>query len=207
MTQSQYIQRFSAADRLLHWVQALAFLTCLLTGLGMFSQHYHETFTGMFGGFFYSMWIHKISGLVFAAAAVLHFLSEWRDNLTFGAEDARWLARMGGYLSRRPVHFELGKYNTGQKLFAVVIFAGAIVMVWTGWIMWFHEDYSVWAREWSYALHALSFVIMTFFFFIHFYLTTLGNPGCAGGMFYGDVLKRWAKEHSPRWYKKKTGMA
>ncbi|OQX18071.1 MAG: formate dehydrogenase subunit gamma [Desulfobulbaceae bacterium A2] len=203
MNKSIYIERFTCFERLVHWAQAIAFLLCAVSGLGMFSQTYHEALTGLFGGAAVSMWVHKIAGLVFGCCAILHFLMEWKENLTFDQEDAKWVGQMGGYLTRKNVHFNLGKYNTGQKLFGIVIFAGAVVMLITGWIMWYPLGYSMAAKELAYALHALFFVVMTLFFFIHLYLSTIGNPGCAEGMFYGTVLKKWAMLHSPRWVKEK----
>jgi len=204
-SQTMYIERFSSLDRLVHWIQAIAFLLCALSGLGMFSQTYHQTFTGLFGGPAVSMWVHKIAGLVFGCTAILHFLMEWKENLRFDKDDGVWLSRMGGYLTRKDVVFNMHKYNTGQKFFGIVIFAGAVVMLITGWIMWYPLDYSVAAREMSYALHALFFVVMTLFFFLHLYLSTCGNPGCVDGMLYGSVLKKWAMHHSPRWVKEKIG--
>jgi len=203
--QSIYIERFSGLERMIHWTQAISFLVCVLTGLGMFSQTYHNFFTGLFGGFYVSMWTHKISGLIFAFSAILHFIMELKENLSFDSEDGKWLSQMGGYLTRKNVHFNMRKYNTGQKLFGIVIGFGAVIMLVTGWIMWFPFDFSMALRELSYALHALFFVIMTLFFFLHFYLSTFGNPGCVDGMFYGTVLKKWAMSHSPRWVQEKLG--
>ncbi len=52
-----------------------------------------------------------------------------------------------------------------------------------------------------YPLHALGFVVIFAFFFIHLYLGTIGNPGTVQAMITGWVTRAWLKKQHPRWLK------
>jgi formate dehydrogenase subunit gamma len=96
---------------------------------------------------------------------------------------------------------EVGKYNPGQKMFflAVAIFGG--IMVITGIIMWFPLSFPSWLVRWLFFLHALGFVVIFPFFFVHLYLGTIGSPGSLQAMTTGWVTRAWLKKQHPKWLK------
>jgi translation elongation factor EF-G len=49
--------------------------------------------------------------------------------------------------------------------------------------------------------HALGFVVIFAFFFVHLYLGTIGSPGSAPAMFSGWVTRAWLKKQHPKWLK------
>jgi len=71
----------------------------------------------------------------------------------------------------------------------------------SGYFMWFPEGYSKGLLQNMYLLHALGFVLIFPFFFIHLYLATIGVPGSAPAMFSGWVTRAWAKTNHPKWLK------
>ena len=96
---------------------------------------------------------------------------------------------------------EVGKYNPGQKMFFLAVALFGLVMVGTGLIMWFPLSYSVELVRLMFVLHALGYVVIFAFFFVHLYLVTIGAPGSAPAMFTGWVTKAWVKKQHPKWLK------
>ena len=50
-----------------------------------------------------------------------------------------------------------------------------------------------------YMLHALGFVVIFPFFFVHLYLGTVGSPGSLPAMLTGWVTRAWLKKQHPKW--------
>ena len=65
---------------------------------------------------------------------------------------------------------ETGKYNPGQKAFYLAVVIFGVVMVITGFIMWFPAKFPVGLVRWMYPLHALGFLVIFAFFFVHLIL-------------------------------------
>ena len=105
----------------------------------------------------------------------------------------------GGYLWHVEKVPEVGKYNPGQKMFFLAVAFFGVVMVATGLIMWFPFSFPVELVRWMYPLHALGFVVIFAFFFVHLYLGTIGSPGSLPAMLHGWVTRAWLKKQHPKW--------
>jgi formate dehydrogenase subunit gamma len=116
-------------------------------------------------------------------------------------EDLDWIKAAGGYLWHVDKVPETGKYNPGQKMFFLTIAACGLLMFVTGLIMWFPGGFPVEFVRWMYPLHALGFVAIFAFFFIHLYLGTIGNPGSVQGMITGWMDRPVLKMLHPKWLK------
>ena len=200
----EQIERFSALDRVLHWTTALAFLYCLLSGIGIAYSKFHWLLTFLGGGEF-ARWLHPWAGVVFSIGAVLMII-KWARDMVITGEDVLFLMRIKAYISGR--HEELppaGKFNGGQKLYAWIVFISAIVFFLTGIVMWFQENFGIGLVRWSVVIHEISFIIAGAFTIIHIYMGTIGLPGSIWGMIGGKVSATWARFHHPRWYREVKG--
>ena len=196
---NNYVERFSTSERVLHWIVTCSFFTLLLSGLGLYSRLFNGYFT-LFGGGSNAILVHKIAGIVFFCSSLYMFLNHKRDVTTFDADDKQWIEARGGYLSRDAAHFNIGKYNPGQKLFAIFIAAGTLILGVTGLFIWMPTLFPRWIVQLSLMFHGLMFVGAVMFVVVHVYLATIGNPGTIEAMLYGDVRRLWAKKHHPKWY-------
>lgn len=201
---SKYVERFSVRERVLHWLVTVCFFTLLLTGLGLFSRLFHGYFT-LFGGGQNAILIHKICGVIFFAGSLGMFLHYVKDVAKFDEDDMRWFRESGGYLSKSAGHFDIGKFNPGQKLFAIFIAAATLALGVTGVFIWSPTSFPRWIVQFSLLMHGLMFVGAIMFVIVHVYLATIGNPGTLQAMLYGHVGRRWAKNHHPKWYGEVTG--
>lgn len=82
---------------------------------------------------------------------------------------------------------ETGKYNPGQKAFFDRSLICGLLMVVTGFFMWYPEKLGGDLMDWVYVLHVLGFVRIFAFFFVHLYLGTIGNPGSVSAMISGKM--------------------
>lgn len=201
---SNSIERFTSSERVLHWIVTASFFTLLLSGLGLYSRIFTGYFN-LFGGGANAILVHKITGIIFFLSSIYMFLNHKRDVSTFDDDDREWFKTQGGYLSREQSHFNIGKYNPGQKIFAIFIGAATLILGITGIFIWMPASFPRWIVQISLMFHGLMFVCSIMFVVVHVYLATIGNPGTIEAMLYGNVAKRWAKKHHPKWYREVSG--
>ncbi|WP_233189317.1 formate dehydrogenase subunit gamma [Geothermobacter hydrogeniphilus] len=195
------IDRFGTASRVLHWLVAISFLLLVLSGLGLYAHTFFGYFD-LFGGPQQGIVVHKWAGIVFLIGSVLLFLSHAGEVCRFDADDRRWIARLGGYLSRNAEEIPQGKFNAGQKLFGIFAVIAALVMGATGLVIWDPTAYSRELTQASFLLHSIFFNLFMVGMIVHVYLATIGNPGTLEGMLYGQVRRSWAKKHAGKWFEK-----
>ena len=196
---SNYVDRFTTWERVLHWLLAVAFFVLIFTGLGLFSRTFFGFFH-FFGGPQQGILIHKIAGVVFFLASVLLFFSHVRDVVRFDADDRRWFSSLGGYLTRKRVDIPQGKFNAGEKVFGLFSFFATLVMGLTGLVIWDPTAFSRGLTRVSLMVHVLFFVLFITAVIVHVYLATIGNPGTVEGMLWGRVRRGWARKNASKWY-------
>jgi formate dehydrogenase subunit gamma len=188
-------------ERVVHWCVALSCLLLCITGMGMM-YHSLNFFGTLVGGLANLKLIHNYGGIFFGVSLLFTIGMWWKEAGIFSfPEDWQWIKAAGGYLWHVENMPEVGKYNPGQKMFFLVVALFGAAMVGTGLIMWFPLGYSVELVRWMFALHALGYVVIFAFFFVHLYLVTIGAPGSAPAMFTGWVTKAWVKKQHPKWLK------
>ncbi|MBE0501274.1 MAG: formate dehydrogenase subunit gamma, partial [Desulfuromonadales bacterium] len=148
---------------------------------------------------------HKIAGISFLITSILLFLSHARDTCRFDSDDAKWFKAFGGYLSKEETEIPQGKFNAGQKLFALFSIVATVILGLTGYVIWTPTAMDRGLTQFSLMLHGLFFILFMMGAVVHIYLATIGNPGTVDGMLWGQVKKVWAKKHANKWYKEVTG--
>ena len=199
--QKGLIQVTDSYERIVHWMLALSCLFLCISGLGM--MFHSLNFLGtIVGGLKSLKLLHNFAGLFFGISLVLAIRMWWKEAGVFVfPEDLDWIKAAGGYLWHVDKVPETGKYNPGQKMFFLTVAAFGVVMFVTGLIMWFPTALPTTFVRWMYPLHALGFVAIFAFFFIHLYLGTIGNPGSVQGMITGWMDKDVLKMLHPKWVK------
>jgi formate dehydrogenase subunit gamma len=195
------IKATSGYERFVHWMLAISCLLLCLTGLGMM-YHSLNSLSVIMGGMKGLKLVHNYTGLIFGVSLVLAIQMWWREaGLFVFPEDIDWIMTAGGYLWHVDKVPEVGKYNPGQKMFFLTVAAFGVVMLITGFVMWFPAYLSVELVRWTYPLHVLGFLIIFAFFFVHLYLGTIGSPGSVSAMISGWVTRAWLKKQHPKWLK------
>ncbi len=194
------VERFSRADRFIHWLTAVPFVYLFLSGLGMYSPKF-AWLLPFLGGREFSAWLHKWAGILFSIGVFLMFI-KWAKDFVLSADDVEWLRKVKHYIKGEEEKLpEAGKYNAGQKVFGWMVFVGGLVFLLTGIVMWFPESFPVVLVRISIFLHGLAFILVGAGFIIHAYMTTIGVPGSLSGMVTGKVSALWAMSHHPKWFR------
>ncbi|MBF8260282.1 MAG: formate dehydrogenase (quinone-dependent) cytochrome b subunit, partial [Actinobacteria bacterium] len=137
-----YVERFNARERILHWFVMISFFILLLSGLGLYSRLFHGYFS-LFGGGEAAIFIHKYTGVVFLVSSILLFLNHFKEMKSFDEDDRNWFRRLGGYLDRDPEHINSGKFNAGQKAFGLFMGIATILLGATGFVNWFPASFPI----------------------------------------------------------------
>lgn len=196
---AEYVDRFGTADRVLHWSLAISFFVLVFSGLGLYAHTFFGYFD-FFGGPQQGIQAHKWASIVFFISSVLLFIRHAAETCRFDADDRRWFASCGGYLSREKSEIPQGKFNAGQKLFGVLSFIATLVMGVTGLIIWEPTAFGRALTQASLLVHGLFFTLFMVWVIVHVYLASIGNPGTLEGMLWGRVKKIWARKHASKWY-------
>ncbi len=205
MSDANLIERYRAADRVNHWVTALAFILLALSGLALF----HPAFfwlSNLLGGGAWSRILHPFIGLVLAVSFGLLARRFWDKNHITQA-DREWMKRINDVIAGRDTDLpEVGHYNAGQKyIFWVMLWSVALLLVSGGvmWQPWFAGYFPVPLLRVASLLHALAAFALMASFIVHLY-AAIWAKGSLRAMTRGNVTRAWAKLHHPGWYKSVT---
>lgn len=187
-------------ERIAHWTLVGSCLICLITGFGFMFRSL-DIFQKIFGLPHGAKHVHHFFGLMFFISLFLVFFV-WVKDCGFDKEDIKWFKVLGGYIIRTKQHFDLYKFNPGQKIFFyyTVIF-GMLISI-TGYIMWRPFSFNRYIVQMSYPVHALCAFLFAIGFLGHGYLGSWANPGSITVITSGRVTRAWCEHHRPRWTKK-----
>ncbi|MCU0950954.1 MAG: formate dehydrogenase subunit gamma [Burkholderiaceae bacterium] len=206
MKGTSFVPRYNAVERSTHWTLAISFVIATISGLALF----HPAFwflSGFLGGGVWSKTLHPWAGLVMFIAFVPMALWYWRDNL-IRSYDIAWMKRLPEVLMNTGKDLpEIDKYNAGQKMLFWSIIASLVVLLLSGFVLWFDTDYKLPALliRLSGAAHVLAAFVLFMGMIVHIYSAVFWIRGSMRAMVRGEVKVGWAKHHHPLWYKRVTG--
>ena len=204
------IQRFTYAERVVHWVAGLSFVFLLLTGLA-FSHPRLYWITVLVGGGGTARVLHPWIGLLFFASVVVVTLI-WAGDMRIGDRDRAWLKAIRHYAVHDKKNVPpAGKYNAGQKLFFWSMGALGVLYLATGVPLWLPGGVGGLGPFYGAAVNTMrvvhygATVAGGLLLIVHVYLGTVAYPGTLGSMLHGSVTRAWAKMHHPLWQREQSG--
>lgn len=199
---------FSLFNRIVHQVAAISFIVLVPTGFII-------TFGSFFGGgeFVRAMKnLHGISAVSFAIVVIPMFVM-WVKDMFISWDDIKWLAIVGGYLSKTKKPVPAGKFNAGQKTWYWLATLGGMVMILTGAAMFF-LDFNIAMinnitglsqidlLRASAILHGIFGMAVVIFFFVHVYMAVFAIKGAIHSIITGYKSKEEIEYLHSSWYKK-----
>ncbi|MBN1955043.1 MAG: cytochrome b/b6 domain-containing protein [Anaerolineae bacterium] len=204
---------FSVGQRFAHWLHTAAFVVLMITGAMLYIPWFSQSIARGDGGNMVRL-VHRIGAIAFILVPILYvvldlkgFLADMKRILTWSKEDLGWA-------KAAPAYYFMGddkamppqdKFNTGQKLFYLVVAVCMILFIVTGLVMWFGRGVvPVWMFQWSVFLHDLSTIAYAAFFLVHFMLSVV-HPlmkGALNGMIFGWMPEEYVKHHHAKYYQK-----
>jgi formate dehydrogenase subunit gamma len=209
MSPALTITRYTFRERIMHWLTALTYCYCLLTGLSFYSPHLFWIAQVLGGAPTSRIW-HPIFGSGFLIVAVwMHAV--WRREMAITTADKVWIDRVNDYVENRDnLVPPQERFNAGQKFFYWLMYYGAMALVITGVVLWFPERVPLsvaWIRPLAALLHACAALATIGGFIIHIYMSVFLVPGSGAAMLFGNVSPAWAKTHHRLWYARISGHA
>jgi len=206
----RWIPKYTTLERLLHWVHTATFLPLALTGFVLFAPWLQPVAQGAAG--VYVRLIHRVAAVFFGGVPIIYTLLQprrmWmnlREFLSFSKYDLLWLKSAFPYyvLGRHENMPPQPRFNTGERLTALVMVLGTVTFGITGLSMWFLKGVmSPTLFQWMVVIHDLMFIVTFAMFMIHFYLAVVHPMMWQSlvSMRYGVVSESYAREHHAMWY-------
>jgi formate dehydrogenase subunit gamma len=206
----RWIPKYTTVERLLHWAHTATFIPLALTGFVLFAPWLQPMALGPAG--ILLRLIHRIAAVLFGGVPIIYALAQPRrmmlnlkEFLTFSKYDLLWLKGAFPYyvLGRHEAMPPQPRFNTGERLTAIVLVLGTLVFGLTGLPMWFLKGVmSTFLFQLCVFVHDLMFIVTFAMFLIHFYLAVIHPMMWQSlvSMRYGVVSESYAREHHAVWY-------
>ncbi|WP_054773419.1 formate dehydrogenase subunit gamma [Methylogaea oryzae] len=192
------INRYSAAERLNHWLTAVTFLLLAFSGLALFHPSMFW-FSQLFGGGTWTRILHPYIGVAMFLSFSGLALKFWHHNL-ITRNDVAWLRRINDVMHNREEGLpEVDRYNAGQKLLFWTMTLAIPTLLITGvviWRPWFAGNFAIDTLRWAVLIHALAAFVMIAGIIVHIY-AAIWIRGTVGAMVRGTVTRAWAAKHHP----------
>ncbi len=200
----QLIQRYSAPERINHWIVAVCFILLALSGLAFFYPAFFWL-TGVFGTPQLARIVHPFVGVIMFLAFFRQFFRYWHHNL-INSDDIKWMKSVKTVMQGHEVG-DTGKYNGGQKGMFWMMCLCMLTLLVTGVIAWrpyFAVNFPIPVIRMALLLHACAAIGLIASIIVHVY-AAFWVKGTIRAMVEGVVTHSWAKKHHPRWYREMTG--
>ena len=201
---SARLARFTATERVLHWIVAITFFLMLGTGAALYFPALAQLMSRPV-----AKDIHLLSAIAMGVSMLLvpllgnrrAVLGSVREVQYLDRDDVAWLkAGPVRQLARRsPV--PQGRFNAGQKLNTAMLSGGMFIMYVTGFLLWYGERDTSWRFLGSVPMHDIFTVFLTLLVTGHIYLAAIHPMTRAAlrGMTFGDVDREFAEHHHAKW--------
>jgi formate dehydrogenase gamma subunit len=149
----EYVARFSRWARFQHFTIIVLFAALLVTGMPQ-KWPYHgasQQIIQLLGGIFAGRWIHRMCGLAFAGLTIAHLATaigglitrRLKPTMVFTWQDFRdAIDNLRYYLGREEAPPKFGRYDYRQKFEYWGLVFGSIIMVVSGFILYFPMEFS-----------------------------------------------------------------
>jgi formate dehydrogenase subunit gamma len=189
-----------------HYLLVLSFLPLAVTGIFLFLKPYGEDTMNLL------MRIHISAGVVLTMSVASFFVLALdrvvlftKRAFTFGMNDVKWFAVLGGYpqkfLLRKKVPVPpMGKYNSGQKLFGACILIGGILLIGTGLALWaFPHIIPTGLAKTFGDIHLIAGLFLSLFLLVHIFLGIYMFHDFKAMFLHGKIPYEEAQEVAPLW--------
>ncbi len=125
MRKRDTIVRYTAPERINHWVTAFCFMLAAISGLGFFFPSFNWLMQIM-GTPQLARILHPFVGVIMFASFIIMFFRYWHHNL-INRDDIFWAKNIRKIVVNEEVG-DTGRYNFGQKcvFWAAIIFPGPV---------------------------------------------------------------------------------
>jgi formate dehydrogenase subunit gamma len=198
--------RFSAFERLVHWMTASCFVVLAISGLNItFGRPLLLPLIGPEAFTTWSVWAkyaHNYLSFPFTLGVLLIFLMWIAWNIP-SKVDVEWLKEGGGIVGDHHPH--ANRFNAGQKMIYWIVVLGGGAVAASGYLLMFpFYGTNIADMQVAQIVHAVIALLFVAAMLGHIYIGTLGMEGAFEGMWDGTVDVNWAKQHHDLWLEQET---
>jgi formate dehydrogenase subunit gamma len=156
--------------------------------------------------------VHRVTAVFFGLVPITYTILQprrmWmnlREFLTWGKDDIQWLKAAVPYYvaGKHEAMPPQPRFNSGERLNALIMVAGTLTFGITGLSMWFLKGIMpVQLFRIMVFIHDLTFIVTFVMFIVHFYLAVV-HPLMWQSLItmrFGRVPESYAREHHGKWY-------
>jgi formate dehydrogenase subunit gamma len=196
--------RFSAFERLVHWMTAACFILLAISGLNItFGKPLLLPLIGPDAFTAWSQWAkyaHNYLSFPFTLGVFTIFLMWIAWNIP-NQVDVEWIKRGGGIIGHD--HPPADRFNAGQKMIYWIVVLGGAAVAASGYILMFpFYGTNIADMQVAQIVHGVTALLFVAVMIAHIYIGTIGMEGAFEGMWDGTVDVNWAKEHHRVWLEK-----
>jgi formate dehydrogenase subunit gamma len=196
--------RFSAFERLVHWMTAACFILLAISGLNItFGKPLLLPLIGPDAFTAWSQWAkyaHNYLSFPFTLGVFTIFLMWIAWNIP-NRVDVEWMKRGGGIVGHD--HPPADRFNAGQKMIYWIVVLGGAAVAATGYILMFpFYGTNIADMQVAQIVHGVTALLFVAVMIAHIYIGTIGMEGAFEAMWDGTVDVNWAKEHHRVWLEK-----
>jgi formate dehydrogenase subunit gamma len=195
-----YVPRYTALQRVNHWLTAILFVILALTGLSMFYPWLYGL-AGLVGGGSAARNLHPWFGVALVVSFLILAAQFVGKNIPNG-DDVRWAMRFRSVMTNDHEGLpDLGKYNAGQKgvywsqLFLILILLATGIVVWQ---RFFGGWFTIPTQRIALLIHSLAAAVAIAIIIVHIY-AGIWIKGTGRAMTRGYVTGGWAYLHHRKW--------
>ncbi len=203
------VRRFSKAFVAAHAVNFISFFILYITALPMYTEFFDWLYP-VFGGPENARLLHRIFAVAFVTPSIIWLIFDtkgffrWiKEIFTWKKRDVEWFQEAGKeMLGFKFKHVPQTFFNAGEKINSWIQIVTAVVIICSGFTMWFPEFFPAWAVQWGYFGHSLSIGLAAAVVVGHIYMAAVHKNSAPGfkGVVTGKVPAWWAKSHYGDWY-------
>ncbi len=207
--QIRWIPKYTFVERLLHWTHTATFIPLVVTGLVLYMDTLKPLAQGDAGQ--WMRLVHRLVAILFIAEPVIYGILQPRrlwmhlKEFSFEKDDLGWLKNAFGYYvwGKHDVMPPQGRFNTGEKINAMVMIVTWVLFVITGLVMWYGKGIvSAELFRWMVVVHDLTMIAAVCMFIVHLFLA-VAHPlmwAALVSMRFGVTSATYAAEHHAKWY-------
>ncbi|WP_423800160.1 formate dehydrogenase subunit gamma [Neobacillus sp. SAB-20_R2A] len=207
------VRRFPKAFVWAHAINGISFFALYITALPMYTEFFDWLYP-VFGGPANARLLHRIFAVTFITPTFIllifspKFLMLWlKELITWKKRDLEFFGsfvkELFGFKFK---HIKQTFFNAGEKINSILQMFCAILVICSGFTMWFPEYFPRALVQWGYLFHNVGFALGIAVIVGHIYLSVIhknSRPGYSG-VITGEVPARWAKDHYQEWYEEEV---
>lgn len=205
----RYVKRFSKAFIWAHAINAISFFALYITALPMYTEFFDWLYP-VLGGPEMARLLHRIFAVMFILPTFIFVIFDPKGFFHWLKQLVTWKKEDMGFFKEFIKEFfgakanppKQGFFNAGEKINSILQIVTAIIIIFSGFTMWFPDAFPQAVVQWGYFLHNVGFGLAIAVIVGHIYLSVIhpGSSPAFRGVTKGDVDVEFVKNHYGKWY-------